>query len=311
VTPVAGRRRPPVRAVVAAAATVIAAAVLLVGLHPDLQVLHRDRPAPPPVPVANAAFHSTGSPVQAVTVWAVGDGAADTPFARDLAAMIAARRPARLLYLGDVYESGTSKQFRDHVRGVYGRLVTRTLPTPGNHEWPNHPKGYDRFWREVTGAPTPPWYAVTIGAWQVLSLNSEAPHARDGAQLRWLRRQLGRGFQCRLAMWHRPRFSAGTHGDQPDTAPLWDAVQGRAALVLNGHDHDLQRLRPIEGTTEIVAGAGGKDHYAIDRQDARLAFADDTHVAALRIVLKPDRATVAFVDRGGQILDRADVSCPR
>ena len=114
----------------------IAAAVLLVGLHADLQVLHRDRPAPPPGPVANTAFHSTGSHAQAVTVWAVGDGAADTTFARDLAVMIAAP-PARPLYPGDVYESGTNKQFRDrHPRNLRSPRTADATDPPATTSGP-------------------------------------------------------------------------------------------------------------------------------------------------------------------------------
>jgi hypothetical protein len=259
-------------------------------------------------PVRNDAFPGVRTD-GAVVVWAVGDGAAGTPAAAALGRRIAADRPARVLYLGDVYENGTAAEFRDHMAGAYGALLDRMLPTPGNHEWPNHLAGYDPYWRAVTGAPTPPWYAVRLGAWRVLSLNSEAPHAAHDAQVRWLRRQLGGGSTCRLAFWHRPRFSAGLHGDQHDVAPLWDAVAARAALVLNGHDHGLQRLRPIAGTTELVSGAGGRGHYAIDAGDRRLAFADDRADGAVRIVLRPRRADVAFVDLHGRVLDRTGIAC--
>jgi calcineurin-like phosphoesterase family protein len=110
-------------------------------------------------------------------------------------------------------------------------------PTPGNHDWPDHESGYDSYWQRVTGAPTPPWYAFRAGGWHVLVLNSEAPHGPGSAQLRWLRAQLRGRTSCRLANWHRPRFSAGRHGDQPDMSPMWDALRGHAALVLSGHDH--------------------------------------------------------------------------
>lgn len=43
---------------------------------------------------------------------------------------------------------------------------------------------------------------------------------------------------CRLA-WHRPRFTAGKHADARDVAPLWEALRGRAKIVVNGHDHNM------------------------------------------------------------------------
>jgi hypothetical protein len=268
------------------------------------------RSAPAPRPVPNHAFHGiTGQPSSPVVVWAVGDGAAGTSDAKRLARRIAADRPDRVLYLGDVYESGTPAEFRDHFTTVYGPLRQRMLPTPGNHEWPNHLEGYDRYWRGVTHSPTPPWYAVRLGSWQLLSLNSEAPHDAGDPQLNWLQRRLERSAPCRLAFWHRPRFSAGTHGDQGDIQPLWDALVGRATLVLNGHDHDLQRLTPIKGTVEIVDGAGGRGHYPVDTGYARLAFSDDQAYGAVRLALRPTRADVTAVSVDGKVLDRAKVPC--
>lgn len=265
--------------------------------------------APPPRPVDNRAFLSPAAPEDPAVVWAVGDGADGSQEARVLARRIAADRPARLLYLGDVYPRGSPDDLRRRFAGVYGSLVDVTAPTPGNHEWPAHPEGYDAFWRARTGAPTPPWYALRIGGWRVLSLNSEAPHGADSAQLRWLRAELRRApGTCTLAFWHRPLQSAGRHGDQDDVAPLWAALRGRATLVLNGHDHGSQRFRPRDGITQIVAGAGGKDLHEVD-EDERLAFADDERDAALRLHLRPGSAAVSFVSAQGATLDRALLSC--
>jgi hypothetical protein len=244
-----------------------------------------------------------------LVVWAIGDGAAGTAAGERLAKRVAADDPDRVLYLGDVYEAGTAQEFSRNFARPYGPLLHRMLPTPGNHEWPNHAVGYDRFWHGVTGARTPPWYAVRLGAWQVLSVNSEAPHDARSDQLHWLRGALRRPAACRLAIWHRPRFSAGLHGDQPDMQPVWSAIRGRVALVLNGHDHDLQRLRPIAGTVEIVSGAGGRALYGVDESDRRLAFSDDRDFGAYRLTLYADRVEAVAMTVGGRELDRTTVSC--
>jgi len=163
-----------------------------------------------------------------------------------------------------------------------------------------HLDGYDPYGRGVTGEATPPWYTVRVAGWHVLSLNSEAPLDRESAQVRWLRRELRRDVRgCTLAFWHRPRYSAGKHGDQRDVAPLWNAVRGHATLVLNGHDHNLQRLRPRDGITELVAGAGGRSRYRLDARDPRLAFASDRVDGAVRLKLRPGRASVRLVAADG------------
>jgi hypothetical protein len=266
--------------------------------------------APPPHPVANTAFPDAAARTAPAVVWAVGDGGDGSAEARAVARRIASDRPSRVLYLGDVYERGSPEEFQRNFAAVYGRLVRSMAPTPGNHDWPAHREGYDPFWRSVTGDPTPPWYAFRAGGWRVLSLNTEAPLDPGSAQLRWLHRQLGRaGGTCALAFWHRPRFSAGSHGDQPDVAPLWEQLRGHAVLVVSGHDHDLQRFRPIDGITQLVSGAGGRHRYPVDAANPSLAFADDDHDGALRLALRPGRADVRFVTSGGSVLDRSTVRC--
>lgn len=259
--------------------------------------------------VPNRAFPSAVDPQAPATVWAVGDGADGGTAARAVAAHITADHPDRLLYLGDVYETGSASEFADHFNAVYRALKSITAPTPGNHEWPARTAGYDPYWRGVTGAATPPWYAFRIGGWRVLSLNSEAAHDAGSPQLRWLRAQLEQETgTCTMAIWHRPRYSTGLHGDQPDVQPFWDALRGHAALVLNGHDHDMQRFRARRGTTEVVAGAGGHGLYPL-RKIGSQAFVDDHHYGALRLELEPGRAQLAFVLPSGRVLDQSTVGC--
>jgi hypothetical protein len=142
-----------------------------------------------------------------------------------------------------------------------------------------------------------------------LSLNSEAPHDENSAQMEWLRSRLREPGNCRLAFWHRPRFSQGEHGDARDMAPVWDALRGHAALVLNGHDHGMQRFQPIDGITELIAAAGGHSLYAIGHGDPRLRFANDSAYGALRLQLRPGFAGYAFVSVRGRTLDGGSVRC--
>jgi acid phosphatase type 7 len=244
-------------------------------------------------------------------VWAVGDGATDSPQAAKVAQFIADADVDRLLYLGDVYDRGTSEEFETNYEPTYGALAALTAPTPGNHEAPLAKQGYDPYWEEALGAPTPPYYAFRVSGWQVLSLNSEIDHESGSAQLRWLHRRVARGGDCRIAFWHRPRFSAGLHGDEPDVAPLWNSVRGRARIVLVGHDHDMQRFRPRSGITEFVSGAGGASLYGVDESDPRLRFSNDSQYGALRLELRPTQADYSFVTVAGEVLDRGRVSCHR
>ncbi|TML98451.1 MAG: hypothetical protein E6G10_22970 [Actinobacteria bacterium] len=245
------------------------------------------------------------------TIWAVGDGANGGANAKAVARLIAAAPADELLYLGDVYEDGTPQDFKSHYATTYGRFASRTAPTPGNHDWHDHATGYDPYWRKaLRRRRAADWYAFQAGGWQLLSLDSEADHGTGSPQLRWLRSQLRPPGTCRLAFWHRPRYSAGTkHGDQDDMAPVWNALRGHAAIVLNGHEHDMQPFKPIDEITEFVTGAGGHELYSLRASDRRLAFGDDTHYGALRLRLHPAKADFAFIATEGRVLDSGSVPC--
>jgi hypothetical protein len=245
-------------------------------------------------------------------VWAVGDGGTDSREAARVAQLIADGDVDRLLYLGDVYPEGTAEDFETNYEPTYGALAALTAPTPGNHDAPLAAEGYEPYWEEALGAPAPPYYAFRVSGWEVLSLNSEIDHDPGSPQVQWLRGRVATGGDCRIAFWHRPRFSASlNHGDQADIEPLWEAVRGHARIVLNGHDHAMQRFRPHEGITQLVSGAGGASLYEIDESDPRLRFSNDSDYGALRLELRPQQARYSFVTATGEVLDRGNASCHR
>jgi hypothetical protein len=282
------------------AATALSAAVLaaaLGGCHADAEKIHAATTEP-------SRQHSSRA-----VVWAVGDAGWQSAGGRRLAQTVRSPRPDRMLFLGDVYDHGTAADFARNYDPLWGRLAAITEPTSGNHDWPNRRTGYDPYWRAKKGRAYPRWSRFSIGGWEVLDLNSEAPHQRGSPQLRWLARALRAPGNCRIAFWHRPRFSAGLHGDQSDMAPVYSALSGHASAVISGHDHDLQRLRRREGLVQYVAGAGGRGRYKIDDGYPGLAWGRDDVDGALRIVLKPGHAAFEFTDADGHLLDRSRVSC--
>jgi hypothetical protein len=262
----------------------------------------------PGTPSGNSWMPSLAKPRS--VVWAVGDAANGSATSQKVASMVISRRPDRLLYLGDVYENGTALEFDRNYRPIYGGLGEITAPTIGNHEWPNVATGYVPYWTAARGTPPPFRYAFAVSGWQLISLNSNLP--TDPAQEAWVGQELRatpRYGNCRIAFMHHPRYSAGLHGDLQGLQGIFDELRGHASIALAGHDHDMQRLHPVDGITQYVDGSGGNELYPVNSDDPHLAFFDDTHHGALRIELRPGRAGLSFVDEEGRTLDRSAVTC--
>jgi acid phosphatase type 7 len=238
-------------------------------------------------------------------LWAVGD--TDLPASVEVAGLVRRADPDRIIYLGDVYPNGNPDDF-DRWAKPWRRLVRKMAPTPGNHDWPEAREGYEPYWRGITGETPPTYYSFKAGGWEILSVNSE--HSEWRSAENWLEEEVKPGGNCRLAFWHEPRYSAGKHKEGSHAVDeFWEALEGRARLIVNGHDHNSQRMRPREGIVELIAGAGGRHLYDVDEGDGRLAFSNDTDYAALRLDLKPGRASWRFVAVDGAVLDKGSLRC--
>ena len=244
-------------------------------------------------------------PGETARVWAVGD--ANPPKAKRVTGLIKRADPDRVLYLGDVYPEGSRDDFERWAK-LWDHLIDRMAPTPGNHEWEHATEGYEPFWRDITGEAPPTYYSFQAGGWEILSVNAE--HSESDAVESWLAEQASAGGNCRIAFWHRPAYSAGKYeGGDARARQYWDALVGGARIIINGHDHDMQRLRARDGIVEFISGAGGRHRHNVHERDPDLAFGDDGHFGALRLRLSPERAKWRLVSARGHVLDKGSLGC--
>lgn len=157
----------------------------------------------------------------------------------------------------------------------------------------------------------PDYYDFEVAGWQLLALNFEYRLEPGSEQVRWLESRLEGPGNCRLAFWHRARYSARSHGDDPKVDTIWRPLVGKAAVVVNAHDHNMQRLEPQDGIAVYISGAGGHSSYNLNEKDPRLEFSNDEGDGALRIELRPGEARMSFVAVDGRVLDRSTVTCGR
>ncbi len=226
-----------------------------------------------------------------------------------------------VLMLGDAqYPDGTLADFQASYHPTWGRLKPRTRPVPGNHEYQTPgARGYYDYFGSRAGDPSKGYYSFDLGTWHVIALNSEKDTAATGAQVSWLKADLeAHPNRCTLAFYHRPRWSGGSHGDSTAVAPFVRALyDADADLILNGHEHDYERLHPLNpagvrddlrGVTQIVSGLGGKDTRRITPRSTTAA-SDASSFGYTRLVLRRGYAEVSYRAAVGTYTDSTTVTC--
>jgi len=197
----------------------------------------------------------------------------------------------------NVYPNGTADNFANCYDPSWGVLKSRTKPVPGNHEYEGVPgaSGYFGYFGDAAGDPQEGWYKYDAGTWRVYALNSECDSTTCPQQLAWLKSDLGQEpHECSLALWHRPRFSTGPHGDATDMAAVWSLLAANGVdVVINGHDHVYERFTPLDadgnpsstGIRDFVVGTGGESHYSFVTDSTSIDVRDNTSFGVLRLDL--------------------------
>jgi acid phosphatase type 7 len=270
---------------------------------------------------------ATGSGSAGAVLVGAGDIAACASDGDEATAKLLDRIDGIVFTLGDnVYPHGTLDEFRRCYDPSWGRQLSRTRPTPGNHDYETPgAAGYFAYFGSAAGDPTTGWYAYDAGTWRVYVLNSNCAAIggcdAGSTQERWLRSDLAANPRaCVLAMWHHPRFSSGEHGNDPMTQALWqDLNDAGAELVLNGHDHTYERFAaltpsgqadPAYGIVEIVVGTGGRSHYVFPIIRDNSLVRNDTTYGVLRLVLSDGSWSFEFMPvKGGTFTDRGGGTC--
>src|SRR5919202_2465286 len=102
------------------------------------------------------------------------------------------------------------------------------------------------------------YYTFPRGHVQFFALDTN--HNADWkAQLAWLEQELsGSAAPWKVVFGHHQIYSSGQYGlNQPFIQALTPLFQKhRAPLYINGHEHNYERTRPIDGTSYVICGAG-------------------------------------------------------
>ena len=260
------------------------------------------------------ATGTTPPPGQPKIVVALGDGAGGDTASSQVASQVTAMSPNLFLYLGDVYEQGAYEEFQDWYDPIYGALRSISNPTPGNHEWANYGLGanaaYEWYWNNL-----PTYYSFDTAGWHFISLNG---NLSSSDQQTWLNNDLAaHAGACIIAYWHQPLYALSGAGD-PSQQALWRPLaNAHATLVLNGHEHNYERWKPMDasgtpsttGMAEIVAGTGGHHSDQITSSDPRVITSVGGEYGALKLSLTPSAVGFQFVEVDGTVFDSGSLPC--
>ncbi|HEU5183559.1 MAG TPA: PKD domain-containing protein [Gemmatimonadaceae bacterium] len=231
--------------------------------------------------------------------------------------------PGTVYTTGDnAYEDGTASDFANCYEPTWGRHKARTRPSPGNHDYhTSGASGYFNYFGENAGPAGRGYYSYDLGAWHIISLNSNISMSSTSAQMTWLKADLAANpAKCTLAYWHHPRFSSGSHGNTASTQPLYQALYDAGAeVVLAGHDHHYERFAPqtatgvadpARGIRQFVVGTGGRVMYSIGTPEPNSEVRQTGTWGVLQLTLRSDGYDWKFVPVAGKTFtDQGSGTC--
>jgi hypothetical protein len=213
-----------------------------------------------------------------------------------------------VLMLGDnIYGSDTAKDFQHKFELPYKALLdsgVKFYAALGNHDSPTQ-ASYKLFNMDGRRYYT---FKPRDGI-RFFALDSSMV---DKPQLQWLEKELaGSGSDWKIVYFHHPMYSSGAkHGSdlalRAVLEPLF--VKYGVSVVLAGHDHFYERIKPQRGIYYFVIGGAAKLRVGNVRRTplTEKAFDQDNSFVLMEI----DQDTLHFqaISRTGSIVDTGSIN---
>jgi 3',5'-cyclic AMP phosphodiesterase CpdA len=127
-------------------------------------------------------------------------------------------------------------------------------------------------------------------------------------QLTWLEQELKRSNATwKIVFGHHPVYSSGMYGSSQalikSLTPLFQKYG--VQLYINGHEHNYERTRPINGTTYLICG-GGAGTRPVERSEWTAHSASKLSFATYDVY--PDRIEISAMDTKNRVFDRGAIA---
>ena len=191
----------------------------------------------------------------------IGDTGSGTDKQRDVGTMMAQYRAVFpfefVLMMGDnLYGGEAPKDFEKKFSEPYKALLENRVKfyaSLGNHDQ-SLQVNYENF--NMNGKE---YYRFKKGNVAFYALNS---NYMDKKQVEWLESELSKDTsEWKVCFFHHPPYSsAKAHGSDPQLREVVEPIfiKYGVNVVLTGHDHVYERIKPQKGIYYFVSGGGGK-----------------------------------------------------
>jgi len=260
-----------------------------------------------PNPVANPVSITLPVKQGSIRFAVIGDTGSGSEKQQQVADMMVRYRTAFpfdfVLMMGDnLYGGETPKDFEKKFSNVYKPLLDAKInfyATLGNHDLPLQIY-YENF--NMNGKE---YYRFKKGNVAFYSLNS---NYMDKKQVQWLENELAKDTSdWKVCFFHHtPYSSARKHGSDGQLREIVEPIflKHRVNLVLTGHDHVYERIKPQKGIYYFVSGAGGQLRTGDVKQSSQLiekSYDRDMHFMLFEV--DGDRLYFQTISRTGETVD--------
>ena len=208
-----------------------------------------------------------------------------------------------VVMLGDnIYGGEAPKDYQKKFQGPYQRLLDNKVKfyaALGNHDQATQ-VNYELF--NMNGKE---YYRFTKGNVAFYALNSTY---MDKRQVEWLESEFARDTsEWKICFFHHPPYSSGgKHGSDKQLREIVEPifVKYGVNVVLTGHDHFYERIKPQKGIHYFVSGGAGKLRAGNVRNNSPLtAKAFDTDLHFMIAEVAGDQLYFQAISRTGETVD--------
>lgn len=203
-----------------------------------------------------------GSSLHFLAIGDSGSGNANQLAVAERMAEVHEQDPVDLVLMAgnNIYPDGNLRRVKQAFSHPYRVLLNSKVPfhaVLGNHDIRtsngNSQVNYAPFGMKGR------WYSLRRGPVEFFMINTNI-NAVWGQQLPWLTQALAASVApWKVVVGHHPLYSAGHYGDDKIAirrlAPLFQKYS--VQLYINGHEHNYERTKPINGTTYLIVGGAG------------------------------------------------------